>query len=89
MNLTDAQISVIEKYVGNYRNDPVKDLHAVYSKMVGKGEWDTFFFWVHKGMWVDPWTDVMFAAWLSCYGTPDQIPERMAMAAEWIEGRKG
>lgn len=61
------------------------DLYAVYSKMVEKGEWEGFI----ERMWSIPPTGFIdtFTAWLSCYGCPEQIPERMKMAAEFLEGR--
>ena len=56
------------------------DIYAVYSKMVERGEWDSFrlrAIFVYDG-------ESSFEAWLFCLAAPDQIPERMAMAAEWV-----
>ena len=63
------------------------DLHAIYSKMVEKGEWDAFdnwSWWYRKG--AEP--KVAHSVWLFCLNCPEQIPERMVMVAEWIERRK-
>lgn len=64
------------------------DLHAVYSKMVEKGRWLDFLAFASTSACQLP-EKVSFTAWLSCYGCPDQIAERMEMAAEWIEKLKG
>jgi hypothetical protein len=53
---------------------------------------------VESGKWRDFWDYMVqrcdrmlrpheFTAWLSCYGCPEQIGERMKMAAEFIEER--
>jgi len=100
--LTDAERRVIELYVGNYRNDPVKDLHAVYSALVRKGEWEKFLAFAYEypgtvGLSIDNsescesrqlMYDDFFISWLFCLDHPEQIKERMKMVCEFIEGRK-
>lgn len=74
------------------------DLHAVYSRMVEvdktRETWDEFiehaigvYFGKHtrEGITIK---HSKFMRWLSCYGCPEEIPARMKMAAEFIEGRK-
>ena len=64
------------------------DLHAVYSKMVERGEWDEFYGDMLDVKMKETNFRMMlsdFTAWLSCYGCPDQIPERMGMAAEFLK----
>ena len=63
------------------------DLCAVYSKMVERGEWEKFFDELYSKWWATHLTTAPaedFAAYLFCLAAPDQIPERMAMAAEWV-----
>ncbi len=63
------------------------DLHAVYSAMVRKGEWEEF----EALMW-EKWPDVgsfkhgiaKYAAWLFCLAHAEQIPERMKMVCTLI-----
>ena len=63
------------------------DLHAVYSKMVRKGEWEEF----EALMW-EKWPDVgsfkhgiaKYVAWLFCLACPEQIPERMKLVCTLI-----
>ena len=75
------------------------DLHAVYSKMVEKGEWSKFrrYAEYQYGLipFLEPITedeeanfDIDLEAWLFCLACPEQIPERMKMVAEWI-GKRG
>ena len=71
------------------------DLYAVYSKMVEREEWEDYyvhamtmyreslnFLWKH----ID---DRTFSAWLFCLNCPDQIEERMSMAAKFLKSRPG
>lgn len=75
------------------------DLHAVYSRMVeidkSRKTWDDFveyaigaYFGKHirEGITIK---HSKFMRWLSCYGCPDQIPERMVLVVNFVEGRKG
>ncbi len=66
------------------------DLHAVYSRMVEKGEWDDF-----NDIAIETLvrlSDHLFTtselnAWLFCLNCPEKIPARMVMAAEFCERR--
>lgn len=89
--ITDNDCKTFETYGVILTGDPVKDLFAVYSKMVERGEFgkfveDTYYPWEEKYKLFGP-DQGEFMAWLSCYGCPDQISERMSMAAEWIRRR--
>lgn len=88
--LTDADRKVLETYLERpLMGNPVTDLFAVFSKMVENGEWEEFVFYIEQkykhGYAIRGAQNI---AWLSCYGIPDQIPERMKMAVNFIEGRK-
>ena len=72
------------------------DLYAVYSKMAERGEWDEYQQYGRRkhykrqvALTVDHTAfmnrSMQFDAWLSCYGCPDQISERMAMVADWVK----
>ena len=70
----------------------IPDLHAVFSAMVAKGEWEWEAFCnyamdAYGEYWKEPEsiTDTFhFTAWLSCLNHPEQIGERMEMAANFI-----
>ena len=76
------------------------DIYAVYSRMVELGEWEEFCeyadeIWgrnpiLSKLWWesADDWQFPLLSSWLSCYGCPEQIPDRMKMAATFIEERR-
>ena len=74
----------------NYTFATTADLHAVYSRMVEKNDWLPFYTYADN-IWRDAslgcW-DFEYAKWLSCYGCPDQIQERMAMACEFINRKQ-
>ena len=86
-----------EKYSGPHRGSQrtfttPADLHAVYSAMVTKEEWKSFIEFASEE-WARPqgYVDMNvydFTAWLSCYGCPEQIPEQMKLAADWIRERE-
>ena len=66
------------------------DLYAVFSKIALQWEWGKFdTFMLNK--WYDqfPFQEwkMPYIQWLSCYGCPEQIGERMSMAAEFIRER--
>jgi hypothetical protein len=69
------------------------DLHAVYSKMVERKEWEEFQnHMVYKYREVEKddytrWFVAAFEKWLFCLACPEQIPERMEMAAGWIRAK--
>ena len=74
------------------------DLRAVYSKMVEKGEWSKFrrYAEYQYGLipFLEPITedeeanfDIDLEAWLFCLACPEQIPERMKLAAGWIRAK--
>ena len=64
------------------------DLYAVYSSMVELGEWDEFWAYANSHPVAMPGKEAYyhddFAKWLFCLNAPGQIPERMAMAANFI-----
>lgn len=73
----------------------IADLHAVYSRMVERGEWEEFLKFaaeVSAGFFINyadksgeiQFYGFRFISWLFCLNCPDQIEERMRMAAEWI-----
>ena len=69
------------------------DLHAVYSRMVEKGEWRAFgevayIKWLSTIKSAKGLTPHEFNAWLFCLNAPDQIPERLSMAAKFINERR-
>lgn len=74
------------KVKGNNRTfSTPDDLHAVYSRMVEKGDWEKFEGWALLQKTGQKWEILSsFYRWLFCLNTQDQIPERMAMAAEWV-----
>jgi len=71
------------------------DLHAVYSAMVEKGEWERFLNYCEgkpgSYIYLDDYGHIHIQpqtfAWLFCLACPEQIPERMKMVAEWIRER--
>ena len=69
------------------------DLHAVYSAMVRKGEWNGWMNYANmKCGWkdFDPIRDNAFnylCQYIFCLNAPEQIEERMKMAAEFMEGK--
>jgi len=82
----------------NYHFTTPADLHAVYSKMVEKGEWSKFrrYAEYQYGLipFLEPITedeeanfDIDLEAWLFCLACPEQIPERMKLAAGWIRAK--
>ena len=93
-----------EKYSGPHRGSQrtfttPADLHAVFSKMVEKGKWPKFRRHAEHqyGLipFIEPITedeeanfDIDLEEWLFCLACPEQIPERMRMAANFIRGRK-
>ena len=67
------------------------DRDAVYSAMVTKEEWKSFIEFASEE-WARPQGYVNmnvydFTAWLFCLNCPEQIPERMKLAAGWIRER--
>ena len=63
------------------------DLIALFEAIHGEGRWESFFWWVVSN---DPSSRIgscETAAWLFCLNAPDQISERMKMAAGWIRER--
>ena len=100
--LTDDDRATFKNYGVKLIGDPVKDLYAVFSKMVERGEWGEFLVYAfdtsdgsnpmsefhdETGNIAGKFYDTEFTAWLSCYGCPDKIPERMRMAAKFIRER--
>ena len=70
------------------------DLYVVYNKMVEKGEWAKFEefmedYFISKKYDSEDFViaNKSFTAWLFCLNAPDQIEERLKMAAGWIGGR--
>ena len=69
------------------------DLHAVYSKMVERKEWEEFQnHMVYKYREVEKddytrWFVAAFEKWLFCLACPEQLPERMKLAAGWIRAK--
>jgi|GEM_PF-4201014 len=69
--------------------DTPADLHAVYSAIVRKGEWDRFMNFANMTCrWdnLDPIRDNVFnyfTAWLFCLASPD-YEERCQMVADWL-----
>ena len=61
------------------------DLHAVYSALMRKGEWEEFYWWMIIENNDVPFVENKSAAWLFCLDHPEQIPERMKLAADWIK----
>ena len=92
--MTEEQRKALTEYLGECwnENSPCKnrtfgihvDLYAVYSRMVEKKEWKEFWGEAHKCKYAPPYGQPEFTAWLFCLNCPDQIPERMKMAAGWI-----
>ena len=62
------------------------DLHAVYSKIVERGEWKLFYWYLYDEEAV-PVKQSEYVVWLFCLNAPDQIEERLDMAASFIEER--
>jgi hypothetical protein len=87
--MTDAERKTLETYIGKaLQGYPVDDLHAVYSAMEAKGEWEEF---VDHCMSKLTWAECLpqsITAWLFCLNHSEQIPERMKLAAEWIKNDK-
>ena len=73
--------------------DTIEDLHAVYSKMVDRKEWEEFQnHMVYKYREVEKddytrWFVAAFEKWLFCLACPEQLPERMKLAAGWIRAK--
>lgn len=92
-------IHIADIEIGSYQRTftTITDLHAVYSKIVEKGEWARFYYRMFPiKANIDSInrigsTQPDFAAWLFCLNCPEQIPKRMKMVSEFIEwgmGRK-
>jgi hypothetical protein len=66
--------------------DTPADLHAVFSRMVEKEEWEGFEAEAHQ-IYIHQVSEFCYreayAAWLFCLDCPDQIPERMKMVLEF------
>jgi hypothetical protein len=61
------------------------DMLAVYRKLVETGKWDEFCGEAHKCKYNPPYAWNDFFAWLFCLSTPSEIPDRMAMVAEFVK----
>ncbi len=92
--MTDDDRKTLENYGVVLTGDPIKDLFAVCSRVVERGEWNKFHLYAYEYWYGSLTIQVLletgecdFTAWLSCYGCPDLIPERMRMAAKFIGGR--
>lgn len=73
------------------------DLFAVYGKIYADGKWDDFQDWAFEryeigdamGNEGEHWYfNGAFTAWLFCLAAPDQIGERMEMAAAFLKERE-
>ena len=70
------------------------DRDAVYSAMVAKEEWEKFYRYMYRnycsqeGGKFFEFPPSYFTAWLFCLNCPEQIPERMKMATNFIKERK-
>lgn len=70
------------------------DLHAVYGAMVRKGEWSNFIdhakeiFNSCEGNYRQFYWTEDFTAWLFCLNEPEQIGERMQLAADFLKEGK-
>lgn len=87
-----GKVCIDKSTLSNHSFTTWADLGAVYSKMVEMKNWDGEFIvyaiteWQRTNCFVD--ADVgEFSAWLFCLNHPEQIADRMELAAEFLEGR--
>ena len=65
--------------------DHWRDLGALVEKIMEKGEWETFWFYVYNNIWEteEPAYPVNYAKWL--FANPTRFCE---LVAEWLKGKE-